>query len=109
MLYAPEPGAGPVAEGTLALMLAAAKRLGELRDVVRDGAWASRYEVVARDLDGAVPRHRRLGPIGREVARLGARVRDGGARQRPARPSRRRPGAVELVSLAELVARARTS
>jgi D-3-phosphoglycerate dehydrogenase len=70
VIYAPGAGARPVAEGTMALMLAAAKRLGEHADVLRAGAWDKRYQVVGRDLEGAVLGIVGLGQIGREVARL---------------------------------------
>jgi D-3-phosphoglycerate dehydrogenase / 2-oxoglutarate reductase len=70
VIHAPGAGARPVAEGTMALMLAAAKRLGEHADVLRAGAWSERYQVVGRDLEGAVLGIVGLGQIGREVARL---------------------------------------
>jgi D-3-phosphoglycerate dehydrogenase len=70
VLYAPGAGTVPLAEGTLALMLAAAKRLNELGIIVRAGAWADRYELEAFDLQGAVLGIVGLGSIGREVARL---------------------------------------
>ena len=72
VIYAPGAGARPVAEGTMALMLAAAKRLGEHADVLREGAWAERYQVVGGDLEGAVLGIVGLGQIGREVAKLAA-------------------------------------
>ena len=71
VLYAPGAGTVPVAEGTVALMLAAAKRLNELGTIVRAGPWEARYEVEAIDLRGAVLGIVGLGSIGREVARLG--------------------------------------
>ena len=71
VLYAPGAGTVPVAEGTLALMLAAAKRLNELGALVRTGAWEDRYAVETFDLHGAVLGIVGLGSIGREVARLG--------------------------------------
>jgi D-3-phosphoglycerate dehydrogenase len=70
VLYAPGAGTVPVAEGTLALMLAAAKRLNELGAIVRAGAWEARYDVEAADLHGALLGIVGLGSIGREVARL---------------------------------------
>jgi phosphoglycerate dehydrogenase-like enzyme len=71
VLYAPGAGTTPVAEGAFALILAAAKRLGELGEVVRAGRWAARYAVETLDLNGAVLGVIGLGSIGREVARLG--------------------------------------
>lgn len=71
VLYAPEAGTVPVAEGAFALILAAAKRLGEMSAVVRSGTWRARYEVEAADLRGAVLGIVGLGRIGQEVARLG--------------------------------------
>jgi D-3-phosphoglycerate dehydrogenase / 2-oxoglutarate reductase len=70
VIHAPGAGARPVAEGTMALMLAATKRLGEHAEVLRSGTWAERYHVVGRDLEGAVLGVVGLGQIGREVARL---------------------------------------
>ena len=70
VIYAPGAGARPVAEGTMALMLAATKRLGEHAEVLRSGTWPERYQVVGRDLEGAVLGVVGLGQIGREVARL---------------------------------------
>src|SRR5262245_19644644 len=44
VVYAPDVGSQPVAEGALALMLAAAKRLRELGAVLHGSRWAARYE-----------------------------------------------------------------
>jgi phosphoglycerate dehydrogenase-like enzyme len=70
IVYAPRVGSGPVAEGAVALMLAAAKRLGELGAVVASGAWAERYEHAGLDLEGACVGIVGLGAIGRRVAAL---------------------------------------
>jgi D-3-phosphoglycerate dehydrogenase / 2-oxoglutarate reductase len=71
IVYAPAVGSGPVAEGTIALMLAAAKRLRELGDIVgAAGAWDGRYEVMGLDLEGACAGIVGLGAIGRRVASL---------------------------------------
>ena len=104
IVYAPGVGSRPVAEGTVALILAAAKRLRELGEAVGSPAWASRYEIVGLDLENSCLGVVGLGAIGRRVAELchafGMRVvahdpaADGAA------------AGVELVSLAELVARA---
>jgi phosphoglycerate dehydrogenase-like enzyme len=70
IVYAPAVGSGPVAEGTIALMLAAAKRLRELGDVVAHAAWDARYDVMGMDLEGACAGVVGLGAIGRRVASL---------------------------------------
>ena len=105
IVYAPDVGSRPIAEGTLALMLAAAKRLREMGEVVHTAAWGSRYEVVGMDLQGACLGIVGLGSIGRRVAALcealGMRV----IAHDPA-PAGADGAGIELVSLAELVARA---
>jgi D-3-phosphoglycerate dehydrogenase len=104
VLYAPGAGTVPVAEGTLALMLAAAKRLSELGALVRAGAWDDRYGLETFDLHGAVLGIVGLGSIGREVARLG---RAFGMTVLACDPALRADdGCVEPVDLAQLVARA---
>ena len=70
VVYAPGVGSRPVAEGTVALMLAAAKRLRELSVVVEQGAWAARYEVAGLDIEGACLGVLGYGSIGRRVAHL---------------------------------------
>jgi D-3-phosphoglycerate dehydrogenase / 2-oxoglutarate reductase len=105
IVYAPGVGSQPVAEGTVALILAAAKRVRQLGQVVGEGDWSARYDVTGLDLDGACLGVVGLGAIGTRVARLcgalGMRVV---ACDPAARPGSR-PEA-ELVSLSELVARA---
>ena len=60
IVYAPgRRAAGRWPRARVALILAAAKRLRELGEVCTTAAWASRYEVVGLDLDGALPRGRR--------------------------------------------------
>jgi phosphoglycerate dehydrogenase-like enzyme len=106
VLYAPGAGTVPVAEGTLALMLAAAKRLDELGTMVRTGAWEARYDLEAVDLHGAVLGIVGFGSIGREVARL---ARAFGMRVMACDPAFAPiPGLrfVEPVGLRELAARA---
>jgi D-3-phosphoglycerate dehydrogenase / 2-oxoglutarate reductase len=101
IVYAPGIGTRPVAEGTLALILAAAKRLRELGLLVHDGGWASRYRVVGLDIDGASLGVIGYGAIGREVARLcSALGMDVIAHDPEAAHS------AEMVSLPELLARA---
>jgi D-3-phosphoglycerate dehydrogenase / 2-oxoglutarate reductase len=105
IIYAPGVGSQPVAEGTVALMLAAAKHLRELDAVVRDEAWASRYDVAGLDVEGACLGIVGFGAIGRRVARLchglGMRV----IAHDPALAGVRQAG-VKLVTLDELVAHA---
>lgn len=105
IVYAPGVGSQPVAEGTVALMLAAAKHLRERHAVVRDAAWTSRYEIAGLDVAGACLGIVGLGSIGRRVARLcrglGMRV----IAHDPALTGYGR-GGVELVPLDELVGRA---
>jgi D-3-phosphoglycerate dehydrogenase / 2-oxoglutarate reductase len=105
IVYAPGVGSRPVAEGTVALIFAAAKRLREFGAVVHEGNWPDRYEVVGLDIQGACIGIIGFGAIGREVARLCSvlgmhviahdPVCDGAG-----------PGDAELVPLADLVARA---
>jgi D-3-phosphoglycerate dehydrogenase / 2-oxoglutarate reductase len=105
IVYAPGIGSAPIAEGALALILAATKRLRELGDAVERASWASRYEIVGLDLEGACVGVVGLGAIGRRVAHfcgaLGMRViaHDPAARHGTG-------DGIELVSLAGLVARA---
>jgi D-3-phosphoglycerate dehydrogenase / 2-oxoglutarate reductase len=70
IVYAPGIGSQPVAEGTVALMLAAAKRLRELGDLIGQASWASRYELAGLDIEGACLGVIGYGSIGRRVARL---------------------------------------
>jgi D-3-phosphoglycerate dehydrogenase / 2-oxoglutarate reductase len=105
IVYAPGMGSQPVAEGTVALMLAAAKRLPELDRLVRHARWDSRYEITGLDVEGACLGIVGFGAIGRRVARLchglGMRV----IAHDPALAGLRQSG-VSLVTLDELVARA---
>lgn len=71
VVNAPVAGARPVAEGTWTLIVAAAKRLGELRACISDARWGDRYGLEALDLHGAVLGIVGFGAIGAEVARLG--------------------------------------
>lgn len=70
IVYAPGVGSQPIAEGTVALLLAAAKRLREFGGVVRDGRWTARYDTVPLDIEGACLGVIGFGSIGRRVARL---------------------------------------
>jgi D-3-phosphoglycerate dehydrogenase len=72
VIYAPGAGTGPIAEGTWALILAAAKRIGELRTCIDGGRWGDRYAFPGLDLQGAALGVVGLGSIGRAVARIGA-------------------------------------
>jgi D-3-phosphoglycerate dehydrogenase len=103
IVYAPAVGSGPVAEGTIALMLAAAKRLRELGDIAA-GAWDARYEVMGLDLEGACAGVVGLGSIGRRVASLCRALGMVVLAHDPGASSA--PGYVHLVPLEELVAHA---
>jgi D-3-phosphoglycerate dehydrogenase len=109
VIYAPGAGARPVAEGTIALMLAAAKRLGEQAALLRAGAWADRYAVVGRDLQGAVLGVVGFGQIGREVAKLASGLGmdvlayDPGEDLRGARSGTRFTSLPELAATADVV------
>jgi phosphoglycerate dehydrogenase-like enzyme len=103
IVYAPAVGSAPVAEGTIALMLAAAKRLRELGDIVGAGtAWHARYDVMGLDLEGACAGVVGLGAIGRRVASMCRALGMVVVAHDPAASS----SAIELVSLDELLARA---
>jgi phosphoglycerate dehydrogenase-like enzyme len=104
-VYAPGIGSRPIAEGTLALIFAATKRLGELGAVVHEGGWATRYEVVGLDIDGACLGVVGFGAIGRELARMCSALGMHVIAHDPA-PDGAHPPGVELVPLAELAARA---
>jgi D-3-phosphoglycerate dehydrogenase len=71
VLNAPDAGSAPVAEGTWALIFAAAKRLGELQACIREDRWQERYRIEGLDLRGSILGVIGLGSIGREVARIG--------------------------------------
>jgi phosphoglycerate dehydrogenase-like enzyme len=104
VVYAPDVGSQPVAEGAVALMLAAAKHLRELGAIVQLGGWTSRYAVAGLDIEGACLGIVGFGSIGRRMARL--------CRGLGMRVIAHDPGldgaedGVELVALDELVARA---
>jgi phosphoglycerate dehydrogenase-like enzyme len=106
VVFAPDAGTLPVAEGIIALIVATTKRLGELGALLRSGAWEDRYGYEVRDWTHTTLGIVGLGRIGREVARLaqaiGMRVvahepRAGDHDDAPA------DGAIELMSLARLV------
>jgi D-3-phosphoglycerate dehydrogenase / 2-oxoglutarate reductase len=105
ILYAPAIGSQPIAEGTLALILAASKRLRELGAMVTATGWDSRYEVMGLDLEGACAGVVGLGAIGRRVAALCGAVGMTVVAHDPA-AGEERVETVELVSLKQLVARA---
>lgn len=105
IVFAPGVGSQPVAEGAVALMLAAAKRLRELAGLVHEGAWESRYEVTGLDIDGACLGVVGLGSIGRRVARLAQGLGMRVIAHDPAVGSDG-PGGVELTSLGRLVEQA---
>ena len=101
VVYAPGIGSRPVAEGTLALILAATKRLRELGAVVHESGWATRYGVVGLDIEGACLGVVGYGAIGREVARLCTAIGMDVIAHDPDITH-----APEMVSLPELLARA---
>jgi phosphoglycerate dehydrogenase-like enzyme len=103
IVYAPEIGSRPIAEGTVALMLAAAKRLRELGEIVSSRAWDSRYELMGLDLAGACVGVIGLGAIGREVAAMCRALGMEVVAHDPAAPA---PRGIQLVPIAELQARA---
>ncbi len=103
VVYAPAVGSRAIAEGTLALILAAAKRLRELGDIVHSTAWDTRYEVMGLDLEGACLGVVGLGAIGCRVATLCEAI---GMVVIAHDPAAAAPGHVQLVSLEELVMRA---
>jgi D-3-phosphoglycerate dehydrogenase len=70
VVFVPAEGARPIAEGTMTLILAASKRLGELGALAHAGRWAKRYTVEGLDLNDSILGIVGLGQIGREVARL---------------------------------------
>lgn len=105
IVYAPGRGSQPVAEGTIALILAAAKRLRELGSAMSETGWASRYQIVGLDIDGACLGIVGLGAIGRRVAQLCAALGMEVIAHDPAAGAAT-PAGIELVSLAGLVARA---
>jgi D-3-phosphoglycerate dehydrogenase / 2-oxoglutarate reductase len=104
IVYAPGVGTGPIAEGTVALILAAAKRLGELGEIVASRSWDARYGVMGLDLEGACVGVVGLGAIGRRVASMCEALGMSVVAHDPA-PDCARDAAVELVSLLELVKR----
>jgi len=105
IVFAPDVGARPMAEGTVALILAAAKRLRELGDIVHSSAWDTRYEVMGLDLEGACVGVVGLGAIGRRVAALCRALGMVAIAHDPA-VTPDSAGPVELVSLGDLMARA---
>jgi D-3-phosphoglycerate dehydrogenase len=105
IVYAPDVGSRAVAEGTLALILAATKRLRELGEIVQSAAWSSRYDVVGFDLEDACAGIVGLGAIGRQVATLCRAVGMRVIAHDPATSNDDADG-IELVPLSELAARA---
>jgi phosphoglycerate dehydrogenase-like enzyme len=101
IVYAPAVGSGPVAEGTIALMLAAAKRLRELGEIVT-ADWDARYDVMGLDLCGACAGVVGLGAIGRRVASFCRALGMVVVAHDPAASS----SAFELLPMDELLARA---
>jgi D-3-phosphoglycerate dehydrogenase / 2-oxoglutarate reductase len=105
IVYAPGVGSQPVAEGALALILAAAKRLRELGAVVEGGEWAARYDVPLLDIEGACLGVIGYGSIGQRVARLARALGMDVIAHDPAHERFSDP-LIELVDLEELLERA---
>lgn len=103
VLYAPDAGVTPVAEGTFALILAAAKRLRRLGNVLQRSDWDGRYGVHVADLEGAVLGIVGYGRIGRAVGRLGEAFGMRVIAHDPLLASDAVPTDVELVGLEQLV------
>jgi len=103
--YTPDYGATSVAEHALAMILAATRHIGPAFVSFREGRWEP-GRFVGMELRGKTLGLVGLGPIGQEVARLGAGL---GMRligwTRRAAPERARHG-LALVSLEELFSRA---
>ncbi|MDR7587822.1 MAG: hydroxyacid dehydrogenase [Armatimonadota bacterium] len=78
VVYTPGANAVSVAEHTLALLLAVARRLVDLDRAVREGRWQARDEIWGIELAGRTAGVVGVGAVGREVARrcraLGMRV-----------------------------------
>jgi D-3-phosphoglycerate dehydrogenase / 2-oxoglutarate reductase len=70
VVITPGSGTRAVAEGVFALALHLIKRLGPSTDLVRQGRWADRGQVVMGDLDGATIGIIGYGRIGRRVGEL---------------------------------------
>jgi D-3-phosphoglycerate dehydrogenase / 2-oxoglutarate reductase len=70
VVFAPGAGTRAVAEGTLLMLLALAKRLRQLDEKTRAGQWSARDELAIGDLYGATLGIIGLGRIGSEVGRL---------------------------------------
>ena len=70
LVYAPGAGARAVAEASVALVLALAKRLSYWDREFKAGNWRSRYETKPGDLDGATLGIIGLGRIGQILAEL---------------------------------------
>lgn len=70
VVFAPAAGTRAVAEGTLLMLLALAKRLRELDEKTRAGQWGARDELAIGDLHGATLGIIGLGRIGSQVGHL---------------------------------------
>jgi D-3-phosphoglycerate dehydrogenase / 2-oxoglutarate reductase len=106
VVHAPGVGVRPVAEGTIALIVAAAKRLGELAAVLGDGRWDERYHVMGLDLMGATLGIVGYGRIGQEVGGLARALGMAVIAYDPLRPEAESAvDGVELVPLATLAGR----
>jgi D-3-phosphoglycerate dehydrogenase / 2-oxoglutarate reductase len=101
IVYAPGVGSEPVAEGTVALILAAAKHLRELGSLVQDSRWTCRYDLPLLDLHGACLGVVGFGSIGRHVAGLCSGLGMDVIAYDPALDDASTPGIVALEELLE--------
>jgi D-3-phosphoglycerate dehydrogenase / 2-oxoglutarate reductase len=107
VIYAPGSTTSAVAEHTLMLMLAAARRLGQTTAAVHAGNWAVRDGYSSTELNGKTLGIIGMGAIGRRVAALAAAfgmsivawTRSGDTAGYPALPLLELLGAADLVSL----------
>jgi D-3-phosphoglycerate dehydrogenase len=70
VIYCPDAGLVPMAEGTMALIFATFKRLLELRTLLQNDRWNDRYAFEVRDVRNSTLGILGFGRIGSEVARL---------------------------------------
>jgi D-3-phosphoglycerate dehydrogenase / 2-oxoglutarate reductase len=101
VVITPGSGTRAVAEGVLALALHLVKRLGPLTELVRQGRWGQRDQVLVGDLDGATIGIIGYGRIGRRVGELASAF---GMRVRAYDPFSPPPPEVACPGLADLAA-----
>lgn len=104
VVVTPQATTSTVAEGAIALVLALAKRLPELDDVVSGGQWQRRDSMDLLDIAGSRLGVVGLGRVGRRVAELAAALGFDVVAHEPA-PSPGLPDDLELLDLPTLVGR----